>query len=751
MNVITLLSGIPGVGKSTFIKENGLEPYTISTDSIRLMLATPVKKIDENGQIRETIDNVFDGKVFKILHELVDTKMLNGEFIIVDAQHVSRKSQKELLNLAKKHGYRMNVLDLQEDMSLKQILEQNSNREGYKFVPEKSIQRQFMLRKHTLETGNLNISGSNLIKKKDFAESLIWKSSNLDSYEKVVLIGDIHGCYDALKEGLGELNDNYFYVFLGDFFDRGIQNKEVLGFLLSIASNKNVVFLKGNHEIHLINFLKRDKDNKYKIGKEFLTKTIKQLLSKGDYTLKDLTKLVKSLQSVFAFSFNGQEYICTHGGIMPQQYNKVSKGRYNMIKENEREIILGIGNYSTNIDKIYNDYMINLPEEDKVIQFHGHRNSFNVSLDAYKYIYNLEGKVEFGGYLRIVEITKQGIETKEIKNNTFNEKLLLDDNLSIDLTKLTNKEIKEKLEASRYIRSKKFNDLTAYNFTTDAFSKGIWNSFTLSARGLILKDNGDIHARGYNKFFNLNENEETQLDKVKEKVVYPVKAIVKENGYLGIQSTTSGKLNFYSKSGKTEFGDLFATMFYKQIKKTGNPKNIPVIAKLLQENNVSVTYEVVNIETDKHIVEYKESKLVILDVIENSYNLVFRDDLKQELLKLTGFETPEFTLINNDSELDTFLENAEKESNTEGYVFKDSENYMFKYKSDEYRFIKYIRGIVTFINKNRISDLQTLGQKYSKNEKVMQALIKLQENNLLNIEETDIYKIREVLFENNLI
>ena len=39
MKKLLLLRGAPASGKSTFIKENNLEPYVISSDNLRLMVA----------------------------------------------------------------------------------------------------------------------------------------------------------------------------------------------------------------------------------------------------------------------------------------------------------------------------------------------------------------------------------------------------------------------------------------------------------------------------------------------------------------------------------------------------------------------------------------------------------------------------------------------------------------------------------------------------------------------------------------
>ena len=125
MNIITMLSGIMGTGKSTFIKENNLEEYTISTDDIRLILGQPRHTVDSDGNVRKHMANIDDKKVFEIFYETIESRMMRGEYIVLDAMNVSSKSQNYIKKLAKKHKYRVNLVDIQGNMRIEQILEQN--------------------------------------------------------------------------------------------------------------------------------------------------------------------------------------------------------------------------------------------------------------------------------------------------------------------------------------------------------------------------------------------------------------------------------------------------------------------------------------------------------------------------------------------------------------------------------------------------------------------------------------------------
>ena len=146
MNVITLLSGIPASGKSAFVKEHNLEQYTISADAIRLLAGQTVYTLDDNDHVQESISSRNDKYVWNLLYELVDARMARGEFMVVDAQFVTRASQKDLLKLAKKHGYRMNVVDVQGYKDYASILANDYKREPYKQVPDAVTKRQWKKR-----------------------------------------------------------------------------------------------------------------------------------------------------------------------------------------------------------------------------------------------------------------------------------------------------------------------------------------------------------------------------------------------------------------------------------------------------------------------------------------------------------------------------------------------------------------------------------------------------------------------------
>ncbi|RFC48168.1 MAG: serine/threonine protein phosphatase 1 [Verrucomicrobia bacterium] len=75
---------------------------------------------------------------------------------------------------------------------------------------------------------------------------------------RVLAIGDIHGCYRALRT-LAEavpFKDDDVLVTLGDCVDRGPNSREVIDWLIEWSKTHQVVCLRGNHEVIMMDAIK---------------------------------------------------------------------------------------------------------------------------------------------------------------------------------------------------------------------------------------------------------------------------------------------------------------------------------------------------------------------------------------------------------------------------------------------------------------------------------------------------------------
>lgn len=86
MRVLLLLRGSAGCGKSTWIEKNGLKPYTLSADDIRLLCQSPILQPDGTVGISQSNDRT----VWKTLFNLLEIRMQEGEFTVIAAINTGR-------------------------------------------------------------------------------------------------------------------------------------------------------------------------------------------------------------------------------------------------------------------------------------------------------------------------------------------------------------------------------------------------------------------------------------------------------------------------------------------------------------------------------------------------------------------------------------------------------------------------------------------------------------------------------------
>ncbi|WP_041081442.1 metallophosphoesterase family protein [Thermotoga profunda] len=78
----------------------------------------------------------------------------------------------------------------------------------------------------------------------------------------IYAIGDIHGCVESLNNLMDRLplRTGDKLIFLGDYVDRGPDSKAVVDRLMILSQTYDCVFLRGNHEWMMLNYLLDGKD-----------------------------------------------------------------------------------------------------------------------------------------------------------------------------------------------------------------------------------------------------------------------------------------------------------------------------------------------------------------------------------------------------------------------------------------------------------------------------------------------------------
>lgn len=81
--------------------------------------------------------------------------------------------------------------------------------------------------------------------------------------QRVLVIGDIHGGLLALQEILSNANvgSNDKLIFLGDYVDGWSHSPQVLDFLINLQEKQQCIFIRGNHDQLLLDWLEKSKTN----------------------------------------------------------------------------------------------------------------------------------------------------------------------------------------------------------------------------------------------------------------------------------------------------------------------------------------------------------------------------------------------------------------------------------------------------------------------------------------------------------
>ena len=674
MRVLLLLRGSAGCGKSTWIEQNGLKPYALSADDIRLLCQSPVLQPDGTVGISQSNDKT----VWKTLFNLLEIRMQKGEFTVIDATNSKTAEMNRYKQMCETYRYRMYCVDF-TDIPIDEVKRRNVSREELKRIPDEAIDKMYS----RFKTQKIP-SGIKVIKP-DELDSVWMKLFDLSEYKKIHHIGDVHGCYTALKkyiEDNGGIKDDEFYIFCGDYVDRGIENAGVIKYLISIKDRKNVLMLEGNHERWLWLWANGCTGK----SKEFELVT-KPQLEESKIDKKDVRQLYRKFGQCAYYKYGKNIYLVTHAGlsVLPDNLTFVATD----------QMIHGVGNYN-DFEKIAKTFVEKMPSN--YYQIHGHRNTKQVPIRVNDRVFNLEGRVEFGGDLRCVQLDKNGMHEIETHNEVFKTPEMREEQ---SVTNSSVADVIISLRANRYIQEKKFGNISSFNFTNKAFYDKVWDEQTTKARGLYLDTfKGKVAARAYDKFFNINERPETKFDMLQNKLQFPVTAYVKENGYLGIVSYDEYNDDLFIASKSTidsQFAEWLKEAIYNQI----TVENREKMKQYAKDNNVSFVFENVDMKNDPHIIEYPESKLYLLDIVYNQMDFAKYDyETMCDIAHQFGLTPKEkaFEIANWQDFYDWYYDILEEDyeyngRKIEGFVIEDSVGYMTKLKLTYYNFWKFMRAI----------------------------------------------------------
>lgn len=221
--------------------------------------------------------------------------------------------------------------------------------------------------------------------------------------------------------------------------------------------------------------------------------------------------------------------------------------------------------------------------------------------------------------------------------------------------------------------------LWIYNYSQSCQFNKVWDDYTLMCRGLILDEQGNVIARPFPKFFNLEELEGLGI-KLPD---LPYEIQQKYDGSLGISYFWEGKMYLATRGSFTSDQSAIGTHILQE-----DYAKVPVSSKH------TYLFEIIY-PSNRIVVDYGDmTDLVLLAVCDTETG-------KEINVNNFSFRLRE-TIPN--TALDKLKELAKP--NSEGFVIRFSDGFRVKLKFDEY---VRLHRIMTGVNKRRVWDVLRSG------------------------------------------
>ncbi len=670
MRTLVVTRGLPGSGKSTFLRERGWAPYILEADALRLMHCGP--EMQPDGAM--SVPGKADSAVWKLLYSLLEERMREGAFSVVDATHLHPQSFSIYRRLAKRYRYSMYVLDF-TDVPEAELLRRNGQR-GLRRVPEPVLLRMFRRLRATRLPGWVRLLPP------AEADTLLRRPLELDAYRRVLHIGDVHGCYTALRLLLPEAEPqaDTFYIFHGDLADRGMENAEVVRFLSTWSLFPNVVVLEGNHEASLRAFAGIEIEGAAPAEYELYTR--REWEEKG-LSPETAGELYRRTWQCCSYTYRGRNVFACHGGVPNMAGNP--------LYINTRQLIGGVGGYGQ-AARIARTWDATMPPD--CFQVHGHRNRERLPVQASERVFNLEGQVEFGGCLRAVELTEQGFHPVEIPNpvpavagmQCFTPWLFPQnggEKPPVPVPPQDTATPREEPESVRRLRANPVLQETACGAVSAfaprrCYKDGQGEDFDARACAFFVNTvSGQMVARGYNELPCL----------YKVELRYPLSVYVQENGFLGLAGYDRLQGEPVFATHRSLSGPrirLFRDLLRRRI-------DSEELAAYLKKSCTTLAFEVVGCAEDPHIVPYDHAEVILLDEIRNTPEFRSSPYSRLSLLANLGRTSDGLRIkrrlggkIRSQEERNAFL-SLHQEDEVEGFVFEDADGRRAYFKTMYYQ------------------------------------------------------------------
>jgi serine/threonine protein phosphatase 1 len=139
-------------------------------------------------------------------------------------------------------------------------------------------------------------------------------------YDKIFVIGDIHGCLEMLNRLMDKIPwrpDRDLLIFLGDYIDRGKQIKEVVDYIIALKRCfSRVMCILGNHDAMFLDYLNKKNIDQYLLnggGSTLKCYGINKTENAKNHVPQDHLEFFYSLKSYIEL----EDYYFVHAGFQP--------------------------------------------------------------------------------------------------------------------------------------------------------------------------------------------------------------------------------------------------------------------------------------------------------------------------------------------------------------------------------------------------------------------------------------------------
>lgn len=321
---LVLLVGASGTGKSSFATKHFLPTEVVSSDRARGWVAD-----DETDQ--SATPDAFD-----LVHAVIEKRLKNRRFTVVDATNVQPQSRKGLIALAKKwHALAVAIVfDLPETVAV----QRNALRSDRQFGAG-PVRRQMQDLKRSLRgmqrEGIRYVHALRSTEEVDavtISRTKLWTDRREDK-GPFDIIGDVHGCADELESLLTNLGyavdwngkavtvvppEGRRAIFVGDLVDRGPRSPDVLRIARHMVDSGAALAVVGNHD----DKLKRHLSGKAVKVSHGLAETIEQFASEPPEFAAEMRGWLDGLISHYVLDEG--KLVVAHAGLKEEMHGRAS-------------------------------------------------------------------------------------------------------------------------------------------------------------------------------------------------------------------------------------------------------------------------------------------------------------------------------------------------------------------------------------------------------------------------------------------